>query len=88
MESILQVPQDIRPFIQEALVRRKTAEQVHLRARARRWTQILVVLWATVLVLFYFSVRKVVRILHQSPSESTTQQPVQMSQAEGAPTKS
>ena len=68
MKRILQVPQDIRPFVQEALIRRKTAEQAQLRARARRYTQILVFLWATLLVLSYFSVRKFVRILHQLPS--------------------
>ena len=88
MKRILQVPQDIRPFVQEALIRRKTAEQAQLRARARRYTQILVFLWATLLVLSYFSVRKFVRILQQSPSESTTQQPVQMSPAKGATTRS
>jgi membrane protein implicated in regulation of membrane protease activity len=88
VESILQEPQDIRPFVQEAMARRKTAEQAQLRARVRRWIQILAVLWATVLVLSYFSVRKFVRIRHQRPSESTTQQPVQISPAEGTTTKS
>jgi hypothetical protein len=81
--SILQVPEDVRPFVQEALARRKTAEQARVWARVRRWTPILVVLWATLLVLSYFSVRKFVRILHQRPAESTIQQPVQMGPAEG-----
>jgi hypothetical protein len=70
---MLQVPQDIRLFAQEAMVRRKTAEQARLRARVRRCTQILVLLWATLLVLSYFSLRKFVRILHQRPSASAAQ---------------
>ena len=68
-----EVTQDIRLFAQEALVRRKTAEQARSRAKFRRCTQILVVLWAALLALSYFSVRKFVRILHQLPSESAAQ---------------
>ena len=67
MASILQVPEDIRPVIQEGLARRKTAERARLRARTRRYTKILVFLWAALLVLSYFSVLKFVHILHQLP---------------------
>ena len=65
METMSLEPEDIRPFIQEALTRRKTEEQAHLQVRARYQTWLAAVLWAAVLLLLCLSVPKMLWVVRQ-----------------------